>query len=84
MTGIPISELRTNLAEVVGRVAYGGKRVLVSKSGKPACAIVPMSDIEALVEMEKRENRLDVAEAEKALAKGEFLDWEDLKAELEL
>jgi prevent-host-death family protein len=46
------AEARARLSETLGRVAYGGERVLIGKRGKPMAALVPLADLEALRAME--------------------------------
>jgi prevent-host-death family protein len=45
---IGLAEARTQLAELVGRVTYGGARIVLTKHGKPAAALVPIEDLQRL------------------------------------
>ena len=45
---VPFTEARASLADLVGRVAYGGARVVLTRHGKPAAALVPVADLERL------------------------------------
>jgi prevent-host-death family protein len=49
---VPFTEARARLADLVGRVAYGGARVVLTRHGKPAAALVPVSDLERIEAME--------------------------------
>lgn len=84
MARIATSRLRDGLADTVNRVAYGGERIILQKRGKDVAALVSMQDLDF---MEKLEDIIDYAEAEKALAdmksKGEKpLPWARLKERL--
>jgi prevent-host-death family protein len=74
-------ELRGTLAEVIGRVAYGGDRFVVRRNGKPVAAIVPLED---MFVAQYLEDRLDAqaagAASSEANAKGWFR-YEELAAE---
>jgi prevent-host-death family protein len=61
------AEARTNLSETLGRVAYGGERVLIGKRGKPMAALVPVADLEALLALE---DAIDLEEVRKSLREG--------------
>ncbi len=45
---IPVTQARSDLAELVNRVAYSGERVMLTRHGKPLAALVPVADLEAL------------------------------------
>ena len=83
MIALPLTEFRRLLTEIVNQASYNKKRTVVKRNGKPAFAIVPMEDVQILLEHEEMENRLDNAEAEKALAEGDFVELKDFLAELE-
>jgi prevent-host-death family protein len=55
MARLTVSETRDSLADVIGRVQFGGERVTVMKHGKPVAAIVSAEDLAALEAMEDRE-----------------------------
>ena len=57
---IPVTEARDVLGDVVGRVQYGRERIVLTRHGRPAAAVVPMSDYEVL---ESIENEIDLADA---------------------
>ena len=67
--------LRDGLADVLGRVRHAGERVVVTRSGKPVAAIVPLETLQSL---EKLENEYDVAAAEKALDENVFYDLDEV------
>jgi prevent-host-death family protein len=66
MTTAPVvafSEARTHLTEIVNKVAYGGKRIILARKGQNLVAIVPLDDLDAL---EALEDQIDIAAAKKA------------------
>ena len=52
---VPFTVARSQLAELVGRVAYGGERIVLSRHGKPAVALVSIADLEKLQAMDAPE-----------------------------
>lgn len=67
--------LRDGLADILGRVRHAGERVVVTRSGKPVAAIVPL---ETLRSLEKAEDEYDISEAEKALEENVFYDLDEV------
>jgi prevent-host-death family protein len=86
MSRISVSEAREELSETLNRVAYGHERVVLHRHGKDVAAVVSMKDL-VLFErlLEEYETRLDVKEADKALAEsGERVRYELIRRELGL
>lgn len=84
MSNIPFSEARTHLTDIVNGVAYGGKRIILTRKGKQLVAIIPLEDLRAL---EALENKIDLEDAKKALSDVEkhgTVSWEETKRELDL
>lgn len=84
MASIPFSEARTHLTDIVNEVAYGGKRIILTRKRKQLVAIIPLEDLWAL---EALENKIDLEDAKKALRDVEkhgTVSWEDTKRELGL
>lgn len=84
MASLPFSEARSHLTDVVNEVAYGGKRIVLTRKGKKLVAIIPLEDLEAL---EALENTIDLEDAKKALRdieKNGSISWEKTKRELGL
>jgi prevent-host-death family protein len=69
---------RSNLAEVVNRVAYGKERVVLTRRGRALAAVVPIEDMAALESLEDRDDRRDAlaakAEMKRLRSKGVTLD----------
>lgn len=57
-------EARDNFSEIVSKAAHGRQRIVITKSGKDAVAIVPMPDLELLAEIERL---IDISEAQAAI-----------------
>lgn len=84
MTRLNVSDVRDDFAEVLNRVAYRGERIVINRRGKDIVAMVPVEDVAML---EALEDRVDIAQARKALAEAKAkgtVHWDDLKAELGL
>ena len=86
MTRIATGKVRQAFAETMNRVANGRERIVLYRRGKDVAALIPLEDLTLL---EALEDRLDVREAEKVLAKstgrGEKpILWEKAKKKLGL
>ena len=76
---ISISGFKNALSDVLNRVAYGQERIVISSRGKPKAAVISISDLHLLEELE------DAAAAWEALKeheRGETISLEELEAEL--
>ncbi|MER5178444.1 type II toxin-antitoxin system Phd/YefM family antitoxin [Streptomyces sp. NPDC002896] len=49
---IPVTQARSELADLINRVVYGGERVVVTRHGKPLVALVSAADLQRLEEIE--------------------------------
>jgi len=56
MLEIGVAEIRSNLADVINRVAYGGERIILQRRGKQVLAVVSMEDLETLNSREDKED----------------------------
>jgi prevent-host-death family protein len=83
---VPVREFRTRLSELLGDVADRRDHVLVTRNGKPAAALVPIDEYEALEETAEILSDPDAIAAIEAglaeLERGETVALEDLRAEL--
>jgi prevent-host-death family protein len=82
---LTVSEARDNLAEVIGRVQFGGERVTIARRGKPVAVVVSVEDAAWL---EAMEDKVDVELAREALAEmermgGKTYSHEEVFAELD-
>ncbi len=60
---ISIAHFRNNMADPINRAVYAGERVILTRDGKPAVALVVMADLRALEELE---DQADLKAARKA------------------
>jgi prevent-host-death family protein len=83
---VPVREFRSRLSELLGDVADRRDHVLVTRNGRPAAALVPFDEYEALEETaEILSDRDALAALETGLAeleRGETVSLEDLRREL--
>jgi antitoxin YefM len=83
---VPVREFRTNLSELLSDVADRRDHVLVTRNGKPAAALVPIDEYEALeetAEILSDSATLAAIEAGVAeLAQGDTVTLANLRAEL--
>ncbi len=86
MTRLAVSKARSDLADMLNRVAYGHERVLIERRGKNLAALISVEDLEIL---ELLEDKCDLQAARKALAEvkakgGKLIPWKDIKKKLGL
>ncbi len=83
---VPVREFRTKLSELLSDVADRRDHVLVTRNGKPAAALVPIDEYEALeetAEILSDSATLEAIEAGLAeLARGETTTLDGLRREL--
>ena len=58
---VPVTQARSELADLVNRVVYGGERVVLTRHGRPVAALVAAADLE-LLEAADRGDAAEVAE----------------------
>lgn len=74
-------ELKEHLSDYLSRVQYGGERITITRNGKPVAALISLEDPELLRAIE---DRIDLAEARKALAEAEneaTVSWGQVNAD---
>jgi antitoxin YefM len=83
---IPVREFRSNLAEVLSDVADRRDHVVVTRNGRPAAALVPIDEYQALEETAEILSDTETLSALRAgldeLARGETIELGDLRREL--
>ena len=83
---VPVREFRTKLSELLSDVADRRDHVLVTRNGKPAAALVPIDEYEALEETAEILSDPDAIAAIEAglaeIARDETVTLEDLRREL--
>src|SRR5438105_11337096 len=83
---VPVREFRSNLSELLSDVADRRDHVLVTRNGRPAAALVPVDEYEALEETAEILSDPDALTAIEAglaeLSRDEVVTLEDLRREL--
>ena len=64
MTTMTSSAARTEWAEMLNRVGYGGERITIERRGKPVAVLISPEDADLL---EAIEDRIDAREARRVL-----------------
>lgn len=83
-TEISASEVRGQMSEVISRVAFGGERLVISRNGNVRVAIVPISDLDRLKELDREQATKAVADLRASSTKKgvDQLSDEDIAAEI--
>jgi prevent-host-death family protein len=61
MERVAASKAREDFADVLNKVAFGRSRIVLHRRGRDLVAVVPMADLERLLEDERDLNDLDAA-----------------------
>ncbi|MEV7975968.1 type II toxin-antitoxin system Phd/YefM family antitoxin [Streptomyces sp. NPDC086519] len=82
METYPLVEARNQLGQLVGRVRHGQEHILITEYGKPAAALIPISELE---ELQRLRDAADVAEARarEATRSGPSMTHDEFMAQLE-
>lgn len=82
MDTYPLVEARNQLGQLVGRVRHGQEHILITEYGKPAAALIPISELE---ELERLRDEADLAEvrARQASPSGPSMSHDEFMAQLE-
>lgn len=78
---VPSKDLRDQLADVLGGVAYGAERVGVTRHGKLTAVVIGVDDLELLEELEAARDAAEFGAA-KAADDGGRVSLDDLRTEL--
>ena len=49
---VPVTQARSQLAELINRVVYGGEQVVLTRHGKPLVALVSAADLQRLHDLD--------------------------------
>jgi antitoxin YefM len=83
---VPVREFRTRLSELLGDVADRRDHVLVTRNGKPAAALVPIDEYEALEEtaeiLSDSATLLAIEAGLADLARGDSVSLDELRRDL--
>lgn len=74
-------ELRAELADVLGRAAYAGERVGITRNGKLVAVVVSLADLETLEDVEMAQDLAAYREA-RAADDGQRVTLAELRADL--
>ncbi|WP_416976349.1 type II toxin-antitoxin system Phd/YefM family antitoxin [Streptomyces sp. T028] len=82
METYPLVEARNQLGQLVGRVRHGQEHILITEYGKPAAALIPISELE---ELQRLRDEADIAEARarEADPSGPSMTHDEFMAQLE-
>lgn len=83
-TEISASEARGQISEVISRVAFGGERLVISRNGNVRVAIVPISDLDRLKELDRVQATKAVADLRSSSAKSGAARLSDEEIESEI
>jgi prevent-host-death family protein len=82
---ISTAEARSQFADVINQVAYGGVRIVLTKHDKEVAAVIPIADLEKLALLEQS---MDLKEALDSLRDAEqnggMISLAELKSKLNL
>lgn len=79
---LPASKAREKFADILNEVSVRGDRVVLDRHGKAVAAVIPISDLEMLEDLE---DRYDIESARESLSESdERIPWERVKATLGL
>jgi prevent-host-death family protein len=56
---VSVAEAKKHLSELLGRVAYGGERIIICKRGKPMAVLIPPSEASAAEHLSRVEGWLE-------------------------
>ena len=56
---VSVAEAKKHFSELLGRVAYGGERIIISKRGKPMAVMVPPTEVPTEAHLSKIEGWLE-------------------------
>lgn len=82
METYPLVEARNQLGQLVGRVRHGHEHILITEYGKPAAALIPISELE---ELQRLRDEADIAEvrARETTPSGPPMAHDEFMAQLE-
>jgi prevent-host-death family protein len=84
VTAISVADARSDLADLLNRVAYGKERLVITRHGRELAALVPIEDLQLATRLRRFVSRKDVARALAELDAGKTAPWEQLRKELGL
>ena len=86
MRTVPVRELRSDLANVIDRVADLREHVLVTRRGRPAAVLIPVDEYEALEEtaeiLSDPETMRAIRQGQAEIERGATVTLDQLRREL--
>ena len=83
---IPLTELRPNLPQIMGRVSKYFDRYVITRHGKPEAVLLSEEDYESLLEtldiLSDRKLMKDIKKAKVEFKNGKGIPWEKVKKKL--
>lgn len=79
---LAIAALRTHLGDTLNRVTYTGERVMVTRNGKPAAALISADDLEYFEELEDAADAAALDEARRT-DDGQRISYHEFKRQLD-
>jgi len=80
MSKIGSREARDKFSDLLTQAAFGKERIVLTRNGRELAAIVPIEDLQMIEEIE---DRIDIAGADRIMARSpKLLDWNSVKAGL--
>ena len=86
-TEFTTSEAREKFADLIEQVYFHKERLILTRRGKKAVALIPIEDLELLQSFEDEEDAQDIKdmeEAKKQQGDQPLIPWEQVKADLGL
>jgi prevent-host-death family protein len=83
-TAVSVADARSDLADLLNRVAYGKERLVITRHGRELAALVPVEDLKLANRLRRFVARKDVSRALAELDAGKTSSWEQLREELGL
>lgn len=79
IASVPATELRKDAPGILGRVEFGGEEIILTRHGKPAAALVSLSVLKAIRDMENARDVAAAAAARRDVAKHGSIPWTEVK-----
>ena len=82
MRDVTVTDARSELAQTIECARLSGEPIGITQRGRRVAVLLGVEAYQAL--LGAFEDAVDLDESDKALAEGDFIPWEDVKAELGL
>jgi prevent-host-death family protein len=82
MHSIPAKQARLDFTHLVDEVAFHGERYIVTRNGRELVAMVPMSDLAVLQDLEKKRDIEIAKKVEEHIAEYGTESWDEIEKRL--